>query len=124
MEEKRTRDFTHSGTDIVDIDGIKLHGRWRVAGTQQYVVGTGVAVDGQRTDISLTIYFDKLADESSGVQELLDRIAVDPGRPVAVDLGRSSHPVLYCREIRHDQSGNAIGIVLADQPVPEPRKKA
>jgi hypothetical protein len=73
--------------------------------------------------MSLTIYFDKLPDESSGVQELLDRIAVDPSRPIAVDLGRSSHPVLYCREIRHDQSGNAVGIVLTDQPLAEPRKK-
>jgi hypothetical protein len=123
MEERRTRSFTHSGTDLVDLDGVKLSGRWRLAGTQEYVVGAGTAVDGQRTDISLTIYFDKLPDESSAVQELLDRITADLGRPLAVDLGRSKHPVLYCQEIRSDDRGNAVGIVLADRPAPEPRKK-
>jgi len=123
MEERRTRSFTHSGTDLVDIDGAKLTGRWRLAGTQEYVVGAGTAVDGQRIDVSVTIYFDKLSDESSVVQELLDRITADLGRPLAVDLGRTKHPVLYCQEIRNDDRGNAIGIVLADRPAPEPRKK-
>lgn len=123
MEEKRTRSFTHSGTDIVDVDGVKLHARWRVAGTQDYVASGGAAVDGERNDITLTIYFDKLADESVAVQELLSRIAADLDRPITVDLGRSKHPVLYCQEIRRDQNGDPIGIALADQAVPEARKK-
>src|SRR5215469_9010136 len=115
MEERRTRSFTNSGTDVVDVDGVKLHARWRVAGTQEYVVGAGAALDGERSDIALTIYFDKLPDESLAVQELLNRIAADLDRPIAVDLGRTRHPVLYCQEIRRDQSGNPIGIALADQ---------
>lgn len=119
MEERRTRSFTHSGTDIVDVDGLKLHARWRVSGTQAYMVGAGAAVDGERSDIALTIYFDKLAEESSAVQELLDRIAADLDRPMAVDLGHTTHPVLYCQEIMRDQSGNPLGIALADQPLTE-----
>lgn len=116
MEENRTRSFTHSGTDIVDVDGVKLHARWRVAGTQDYVASDGAAVDGERNDIALTIYFDKLADESMAVQELLHRIAADPQRPIAVDLGRTKYPVLYCQEIRRDQNGDPMGIALTDQP--------
>jgi hypothetical protein len=123
MEEQRTRSFTHSDTDVVVVDGIKLHARWRLAGTQEYVIGAGAALDGERSDIGLTIYFDKLPDESLAVQELLDRIAADLERPIAVDLGRSRYPLLYCQEIRHDQRGNPIGIALADQPLPESRKK-
>ena len=123
MEEKRTRSFTQSGTDIVDVDGVKLHARWRVAGTQQYVVGAGAAVDGERSDIVLTIYFDKLADESPAVQELVNRIVADLDRPIAVDLGRTMHPTLYCQEILRDQSSNPLGIALADQPLPESLKK-
>lgn len=122
MDEKRTRSFTHSGTDIVDVDGVKLHARWRVAGTQEYVVGAGAAVDGARNDIALTIYFDNLPDENLAVQELVSRIAADLDRPIAVDLGRSRYPVLYCEEIRRDQSGAPIGMALTDQPVPEHRK--
>jgi hypothetical protein len=123
MEERRTRNFTHSGTDLVDIDGVKLHARWRVTGTQKYVVGAGAALDGERSDIALTIYFDKLPDEGPEVQELLNRITVDPDRQIAVDLGRTVYPVLYCQETRQDQSGNPIGIALADQPMSESRKK-
>lgn len=123
MEEKRTRSFTHSGTDIVDVDGVKLHGRWRVAGTQEYVVGDGAAVDGERNGIAVTIYFDKLPGESLAVQELLNRIAADLDRSITVDLGRSKHPVLYCKEILRDQSADPIGISLTDQPLPESSKK-
>lgn len=123
MEEQRTRSFTHSGTDIVEIDGVKLHARWRVAGTQEYIVGEGAAVDGERNHISLSIYFDKLPDESLPVQELLNRLAADFDQPITVDLGRAKYPVLYCHEIRRDQSGEPIGIALADQPVPESDKK-
>jgi hypothetical protein len=54
---------------------------------------------------------------------LLNRIAADLDRPIAVDLGRARHPVLYCQEIIRDQSGNPLGIALADQPLPESRKK-
>ena len=121
MEEQRTRNFTQSGTGIVDIDGAKVHARWRMAGTQEYVVGAGAAVDGRRFDTSLALYFDKLPDESSVVQELLDRISADRRRPIAVDLGRSRHPVLYCQEILTDNSGNPSGIVLTDRPVSEPK---
>jgi hypothetical protein len=121
MEEKRSRSFTHSGTDIVDVDGIKLHARWRVAGTQEYMVGEGTAVDGERNDIAVTIYFDKLPDESLAVQELVDRITADLDRPFTVDLGRTKHPLLYCQEIRRDNSGVPIGIALTDRPVPESR---
>ncbi|HEX7449656.1 MAG TPA: hypothetical protein VF306_19010, partial [Pirellulales bacterium] len=117
MEEKRTRSFTHSGTDIVDVDGVKLHARWRVAGTQDYVASQGAAVDGARNDIALTLYFDKLADESMAVQELLNRIAADLEWPITVDLGRTKYRVLYCQEIRRDQNGDPIGIALTDQPV-------
>lgn len=123
MEEKRTRSFTHSGTDLVEVDGVQLHARWRVAGTQNYVASEGAAVDGKRNDIALTIYFDKPAEESKAVQELLDRIAADPDRPIAVDLRRTKYPVLYCQEIRRDQNGGPLGIALADQPVPQARNK-
>lgn len=123
MEENRTRSFTHSGTDIVDVDGVKLHARWRVAGTQEYVASEGAAVDGERGDITVTIYFDKLADESTAVQELLTRIEADLDRPITVDLGRTKHPALYCQEIRRDQNGDPIGIALTDQAVREAREK-
>jgi hypothetical protein len=119
MTEERTRTFTQSGSGVVDVDGLKLHVRWRAAGTQEYVVGAGAAVDGRRFDISLTIYFDKLPDESLVVQELLNRITADLHRPIAVDLGRTNHPVLYCQEILIDSTGSATGILLSEQPTSE-----
>ena len=119
MKEQRTRSFAQSGTGVVDVDGLDLHARWRAAGTQEYVVGAGAAVDGRRFDISLTIFFDKLPDESAAVQELLNRITVDLNRPIAVDLGRARHPLLYCQEIRIDSTGNARGIMLTEQPTSE-----
>lgn len=122
MAEERTRRFTQSGTDIVDIDGSKLRVRWRVTGTQEYVVGDGAAVDGRRFDISLTIFFDHLPDESLLVQELLDRIVADPARPIEVDLGRSRHPRLYCQEILSDSTGTTSGIIFMDQQPPAIRR--
>ena len=116
MEEQRTRNFAESGSGIIDIDGIKLHARWRMAGTQQYVVGAGAATDGPRSDISLAVYFDNLADESTVIGELLGRIATDQNRPLSVDLGHTGHRELYCRETRTDQSGNPSCITLADRP--------
>jgi hypothetical protein len=123
MNEQRTRNFTQSETGIVDIDGLKLHARWRAAGTQEYVVGAGAAIDGRRFDISLTIYFDKLPDESPVVQQLLDRITADPQRPIAADLGRTRHAELYCQEIRTDSAGNTSGIMLTDKPPSEPNAR-
>lgn len=119
MAENRTRDFAQSGTDVVDIDGSKLHVRWRVTGTQDYVAGDGAAVDGRQFDISLTIFFDNLPDERSVVQELLDRIIADPARPVVVDLGRTRHSQLYCQEIVADSTGTPSGIIFMDRQPPE-----
>jgi hypothetical protein len=119
MEEQRTRNFAHNGTGIIEIDDVKLHARWRATGTQEYVVGAGAAVDGRRIDISLTIYFDKLPDEAAVVHELLNRITADLHRPIAVDLGRARHPLLFCQEIRTDSIGNASGILLTERPTSE-----
>jgi hypothetical protein len=115
MNEERTREFAQSGTGIVDVDGTKLHARWRLSGTQQYVVGAGSAIDGHRSDISLALYFDNLPAEMAVVQDLLDRIAADCRRPITVDLGRSNYPGLYCREVRTESSGNPSGIVFSDE---------
>lgn len=119
MEEKRTRNFAESGTGIIDIDGLKLHARWRMTGTQQYLAGPGASIDGRRHDISITFYFDKLADERATVDELLQRITAERQRPLAVDLGRTGHPAMYCHETRTDQSGNPSAITLSDQPAAE-----
>jgi hypothetical protein len=119
MEQQRTRNFAESGTGIIDIDGLRLHARWRMAGTQQYLAGAGASIDGRRNNISITVYFDKLPDERATVDELLQRIAADRRRTLAVDLGRTSHPAMYWHETRIDQSGNPSGITLADQPAAE-----
>lgn len=116
MDEQRTRNFAESGVGIVDIDGVRLHARWRMSGTQQYVVGAGAALDGRRGDIAVEIYFDKMPEETELVQELLGRITADPNRPLAIDLGRSGHPGLYCVDTRTDQSGNPTGMSLGEQP--------
>ncbi len=119
MEEQRTRNFTESGTGLIEIDGLKFHARWRMTGTQQYLAGAGASIDGRRTDVSLTVYFDKLPDERAIVDELLGRIAADQGRALAVDLGRTGHPAMYCHETRMDQSGNPSAITLAEQAAAE-----
>lgn len=116
MEEQRTRNFTESGAGIIDIDGLRFHARWRMTGTQQYLAGAGASIDGRRDNISLTVYFDKLPDEKSTVEELLQRITDDRGRSLSVDLGRTGHAAMYCQDTRTDQSGNPISITLADQP--------
>lgn len=119
MEEQRTRNFAESGTGIIDIDGLRLHARWRMSGTQQYVAGAGASTDGRRNDISLAVYFDRLPDETAVVEDLLRRITAQPSRPLAVDLGRTGHPGLYCLEMKNDQSGNPSSLTLTDQPVSE-----
>jgi hypothetical protein len=119
MEQQRTRNFAESGTGIVDVDGLKLHARWRIAGTQQYLAGAGASVDGRRDNISITLYFDKLPDEAATIDELLQRITADRQRTLAVDLGRTGHPAMYWQETRMDQGGNPSGITLADQPAAE-----
>lgn len=123
MEEQRTRNFAESGTGLIDIDGLKLHARWRMTGTQQYRAGAGASIDGRRHDISIAVYFDKLPDERSTVDELLERITADPGRTLSVDLGRTGHPAMYCHETRTDQSGNPSAITLADKSPAELRDR-
>lgn len=118
--EQRTRSFTQSGTGLVEIDGTAVHGRWRMTGRQEYEVGEGAAIDGRRIDITVTIYFDKLPDEMTIVQELLARVSADRQRALTVDLGRTRHAALYCREVQTDNRGNPSGITFSDRAAAKP----
>jgi hypothetical protein len=116
MDEARTRNFTESGTGLIEIQDVPVHARWRISGAQEYAVGAGSAVDGRRTGLEVAVFFDNLPEESAAVQTLLDKIGAEQARPLALKLGRTTNPGLYFNEIRTDQSGAAIGIMFASAP--------
>ncbi|HXT60193.1 MAG TPA: hypothetical protein VN699_16250 [Pirellulales bacterium] len=116
MDEARTRNFTESGTGLIEIQDVPLHVRWRISGAQEYAVGAGSVVDGRRTGLEVSVFFDNLPEESAAVQTLLDKIGAEQARPLELKLGRTTNPGLYFSEIRTDQSGAAIGIMFASAP--------
>ena len=116
MGEARTRNFTESGTGLIEIDDVPVHARWRMSGTQEYAVGAGAAVDGRRTDLKVSVFFDKLPEESAAVQSLLDKVSSEQASPLELKLGRTTNPGLYFNETRTDQSGATIGMMFASAP--------
>lgn len=116
MVEKRTRNFTESGTGPIVIGDVTVHARWRMSGVQQYAIGVGAAVDGRRTDVTVAIYFDKLPEEAPLVDDLLARLTADPGSAVDLDLVRTGMAAMYYQETRTDQSGAPTGVVFAQTP--------
>ena len=115
MDEPRSRNFTQSGTGLIEIDGVALHARWRMTGVQDYTVGAGAATDGLRKEIAVSMFFDKLPDEAEQVQTLLERIQADKTRKLACKLPRTTASV-YFREICADQSGAPFGVIFGNAP--------
>lgn len=115
MEESRSRNFTHSGTGLIEIDGVAIHARWRMTGIQDYTVGAGVATDGLRKDVAVSVFFDNLPDEAELVHTLLERIQADQARKLECKIGRTTTSV-YFREVRTSQSGAASGVIFGSSP--------
>ena len=114
-DESRSRNFAQSGTDLIEIEGVALHARWRMTGIQDYTVGAGAALDGLRKDIAVSMFFDNLPDEAELVQTLLEKVQADKTRKFECKLPRATASV-YFREICADQSGAAIGLVFGNKP--------
>ena len=115
MNESRSRNFTQSGTGLIEIDGVAIHARWRVTGVQDYTVGAGAAVDGLRNDIAASVFFDKLPDEAEQVQTLLVQVQADKARKLECKFGRMTASV-YFREICENQSGDPTGVIFGSSP--------
>ncbi|HVX62089.1 MAG TPA: hypothetical protein VHC19_15840 [Pirellulales bacterium] len=115
MDESRTRNFTQSGTGLIEIDGVAVHARWRMTGIQDYKVGAGAAQDGLRKEIAVSLFFDKLADEAEQVQLLLEKVQADKTRELECKLPRATAAV-YFQEIRAGQSGDPVGVIFGNKP--------
>lgn len=115
MDETRSRNFTQSGTGLIEIDGVAVHARWRMTGIQDYTVGAGTATDGLRKDIALSMFFDKLPEEAEQVQTLLEKVQADKTREVPCKLPGTDAKV-YFREICADQKGAPIGVIFGNKP--------
>ena len=115
MNEPRSRNFTQSGTGLIEIDGIAIHARWRMTGIQDYTVGAGAAVDGDCRDIAVSMFFDNLPDEAELAHALLGKIQDGRTRKLACKLPRTTASV-YFREICADQSGAPFGVIFGSAP--------
>ncbi|HVW38974.1 MAG TPA: hypothetical protein VHB99_16780 [Pirellulales bacterium] len=115
MNESRSRNFTQSGTGLVEIEGVAIHARWRITGVQDYTVGAGAAVDGLRSDIAASVFFDKLPDEAEQVQTLLEQVQAGQARKLECKFGQTTVAV-YFREICQNQSGAPTGVIFGSSP--------
>lgn len=115
MEESRSRNFTHSGAGLIEIDGVAIHARWRMTGIQDYTVGAGAATDGLRRDVAVSVFFDKLSEQAELVDTLLERIQADQARKLECKLGRTTTSIFF-REVRTSQSGAPSGVVFESLP--------
>ena len=115
MDEPRSRNFTESGTGLIEIDGVAIHARWRMTGVQDYTVGAGTAVDGLRKEIAVSMFFDNLPDEAEQAQTLLESVQADKTRKLVCKLPRTTASV-YFREICANQSGAPFGVIFGNKP--------
>lgn len=115
MGESRSRNFAQSGAGLIEIDGIAIHARWRMTDVQHYTVGAGAAIDGDRRDIAVSMFFDNLPDEAELAHTLLEKVQAGKTRKLACKLPKTTASV-YFREVCADQSGAPFGVVFGDKP--------